>query len=85
MVRIPAEHVDIAFGVTSLCKVEERSLFKFECGAVGWRRGRRAYFPGVESGGCAEVRVYMRTAASAFVVPVGGTRDAWKPPAPARP
>ena len=36
MMRIPAEHVDVAFAVASLFmfEVEERSLFKFECGAV---------------------------------------------------
>ena len=36
MMCIPAEHVDVAFAVASLFmfEVEERSLFKFECGAV---------------------------------------------------
>ena len=29
VVRIPAEYVDVAFGVVSLFKVEERSLLKF--------------------------------------------------------
>ena len=56
MMHIPAEHVDVAFAVASLFKVEERNLFKFECGAVGICRGQSDY---------------MRTTISAFVVPAG--------------
>ena len=42
MMRIPAEHVDVAFGVASLFMFEvgERNLFKFDCGAVGICRGQ---------------------------------------------